>query len=101
MITHIPYSQVLDRLERFIRQNNPLFFEWYIGLSDQPAKTLFEVHMVDKSNDIWFYEDVPSASEAGKLQNYFLTMGCMGKKENNLNRKVYIYAFHRSVRKET
>ena len=77
MVTHIPYYQVLEKMERFIRKHDPLFFNWEIGITDHPEKSLFELYGVDRESDIWFFQDVPTSHEAEKILRYFLNLGCI------------------------
>ncbi|XOB40791.1 MAG: hypothetical protein ACKKMW_01870 [Candidatus Nealsonbacteria bacterium] len=45
---------------------------WYIGITSDPKKRLFEGHRVDEENGIWIYKTTESSSTARQIEDYFV-----------------------------
>lgn len=95
-ISVIPYYEVIDSIHGYILKNSYTYFDWYIGLTDNAEKTLFEEHKIDPGTDMWIFEEVPSNSDAHRIRKYFLNMGCAGGLMQNGKKIRYIYAYRRS-----
>jgi hypothetical protein len=96
IISVIPYYEVIDSIHCFILKNSCTYFDWFIGLTDNAEKTLFEDHKLNQGSDMWIYEEVPSDSDAFRIREFFLNMGCAGDLVYNSNKIQYIYAYRRS-----
>lgn len=48
------------------------FDAYFVGLSADPKKALFEDHMVDKDSDPWLYKQTLTFQAARTVQKYFL-----------------------------
>lgn len=95
-ISVIPYYEVIDSIHGYILKNSYTYFDWYIGLTDNAEKMLFEDHKLNQVSDMWIYEEVPSDSDAFRIREYFLNMGCAGGLIQNRKKVRYIYAYRRS-----
>lgn len=95
-ISVIPYYEVIDSIHGFILKNSYTYFDWYIGLTDNAEKTLFEEHKLNLGTDMWIYEEVPSNSDGCRIREYFLNMGCAGGLLRKEKKMRYIYAYRRS-----
>ena len=96
-ISVIPYYEVIDSIHGFILKNSHTYFDWYIGLTDNAEKMLFEEHKLNPDSDMWIYEEVPSDSDAFRIREYFLNMGCTGGLLRYPEKTRFIYAFRRSL----
>ena len=96
-ISVIPYYEVIDSIHGFILKNSYSYFDWYIGLTDNAEKMLFEEHQLNPASDMWIYEEVPSHSDAYRIREYFLNMGCAGGLHRNPKKTRYIYGYRRSL----
>ncbi len=97
-VSTIPYYKVIDSIDRFIRKNSYTYFDWFIGLTDNAEKMLFEDHRLNREKDSWIYEEVPDESDAKRIQNYFLNMGCVGGIFNDHKTNKFIYVYKRSLK---
>jgi len=95
-ISVIPYYEVIDSIHGFILKNSNTYFDWFIGLSENAEKMLFEEHKLHPAYDMWIYEEVPSGSDAFRIREYFLNMGCAGGLVQHQEKIRYIYAYRRS-----
>ncbi len=95
-ISVIPYYEVIDSIHGFILKNSCTYFDWYIGLTDNAEKMLFEEHKLSQLSDRWIYEEVPLDTDAFRIREYFLSMGCTGGLIRNQKKVRYIYAYKRS-----
>lgn len=48
---------------------------WYIGVTNDPRKQLFDEQQVHYENDSWIYRTATSEGEALQVQSYFLDFG--------------------------
>ena len=99
MITGIPllpYYQVIDFLDGFIRNNSYSYFEWFVGLAENPEKKVIEDHRINPRTDIWTYQEVPNTQDAVKIKEYFLNMGCVGGILDSSGNNCFIYIYRRS-----
>lgn len=53
---------------------------WYIGVTNDPRKQLFDEHQVHYENDAWIFRTATSEGEALQVQSYFLEFG-LGQSE--------------------
>jgi hypothetical protein len=97
-ISVVPYYEVIDSIHSFILKNSYTYIDWYIGLTDNAEEMLFEEHKLNQVSDMWIFEEVPHESDAFRIRDFFLNMGCTGGLVNNRNKIRYIYAFRRSAR---
>jgi len=96
-VLSIPYYKLIDSIDRFIRKNSYTYFDWFIGLTDNAEKTLFEEHKLNREKDSWIYEEVLNDSDAKRIQKYFLNMGCVGGVFNHHTTSKFIYVYRRSL----
>ena len=47
------------------------FFDYYVGITENPEEALFETHKVDRENDPWLYRQTVSSIAARTVQDYF------------------------------
>ena len=83
---------VMEILE-FIQMEGGQPMTWYIGVTDDPKRRLFDEHQVHYQNDGWIYRTAVSAVEAQRVKEYFLEYGLDGGKgsEHPDSRAVYVY----------
>jgi hypothetical protein len=91
------YSVQQIKFEIFgqIKEFGSQFDEWYVGISDDPTKALFEEHGVDREADIWLYKQALTFVACQTVQRYFLqnlkTDGIEVSSANEDTDCVYLY----------
>ena len=81
------------KIETYIKRDGSPYFSWYVGISENPEKRLFEEHYVAEDG-LWIYEFAPDSSAARRIESYFLnvlgTDGGLDKEEIDA-KGVYAY----------
>ena len=73
-------TETLIKIESYINRNGTPYHSWYVCISKDPEKNLFEEHYVAE-NGLWTYCFAPNSSAARRIKRYFLnvlgTDGCL------------------------
>lgn len=65
-------QQIKYDILAYIKEFGGDFSDWYVGISADPKKTMFEEHCVDQENDIWLYKQALTFTACKTIQDYFL-----------------------------
>lgn len=68
-------------------------FGWYVGISSDPKRRLFEDHNVDKQRGKWIWRKADSNAIARSAERYLLQMGCEGGTGGGDKKSLYVYAY--------
>lgn len=72
---------------------------WYVGITTNPRKQLFEGHNVDERGGAWLFRDAGCESTAKSIEAVFLKKGCKGGRGiGNDPHYVYAYKMTRTTR---
>lgn len=91
-------AQIKSDIHDFIRKGGGAYKEWYVGVTSDPEKRLFEEHNVDKAKDLWIYRTADSASIARSVEQYFIDLGCDGGPGGGDYTAKVVYAYKKSWR---
>lgn len=95
-------QQVKYELLAYIREFDPNFGNWYVGISDNPKRELFESHAVRDAGDPWLYKQLLTLRAARTVQAYFVehlkTKGLAPDTESEDFDCVYIYKINEHTR---
>jgi hypothetical protein len=65
-------QQVKYEFLAYMKEFDPVFSNWYVGLADQPKEALFDLHGVRNAEDPWLYKQLLTNRAACTVQNYFI-----------------------------
>ncbi len=65
-------QQIKYDILAYIKEFGGDFSDWYVGISADPKKTMFEEHRVHQDNDIWLYKQALTFTACKTIQDYFL-----------------------------
>ena len=74
---------------------------WYVGITTNPRKKLFEGHNVSERAGAWLYRDAGSESMAKDVEAIFLKRGCKGTNglgSGDSSHYIYAYKMTRTTR---
>ncbi len=95
-------QQVKYELLAYIKEFDPSFGNWYVGVSDDPKRALFETHAVRDADDPWLYKQLLTLRAARTVQAYFVahlkTKGQAPDTESEDFDCVYIYKINEHTR---
>jgi len=95
-ITETKVQQVIAEIEKYMRQFSGYYSDWYVGITEDPRKRLFEDHQVKEKGDLWIYQDCGSESNAREVEEYFLKKGCDGGTGGGDYKTTYAYAYKKN-----
>ena len=65
-------QQIKFEIYRYIKEYDPEFINWYIGISEYPKDTLVIDHNIDLEKGIWLYKQALSFRACKTIQKYFI-----------------------------
>ena len=69
---------------------------WYVGVTDDAQRRLFDEHQVHYQDDAWIYRTASSELEAQRVEEYFLEYGLDGGKGSRCPGSM-VYAYRKSI----
>ena len=89
------YDQIVAKINEHLGKSGRRYYsEFYIGVSNNAPKRLFEEHHVDRENSWWIYITAANANIAKEVELHYLELGMRGEENNHddTSRTVYCYA---------
>jgi hypothetical protein len=68
----VSVQQAKYELLAYIKEFDPAFSNWYVGVSGDPKRSLFECHGVQDAHDPWLYKQLLTNRAARTVQEYFV-----------------------------
>jgi hypothetical protein len=65
-------QQIKYELLGYIKEFDHSFENWFVGIAEDPKKTLADIHGLDLDTDRWIYKQALSFAAARAVQGYFL-----------------------------
>ncbi len=88
-------QQVKYEFLAYIKEFDPVFSNWCVGVADQPKQTLFDLHGVRDAEDPWLYKQLLTNRAARTVQEYFIehlkTAGAKATEQSEDVDCVYLY----------
>ncbi len=88
---------IVSEILEFIQAEGGPPSMWYIGVTDDAQRTLFNEHDIHCQNDAWIYRTAQSAIEAQRVEEYFLEYGLDGRKTGKQSGSLIVYAYRKSI----
>ena len=64
-------QQIKFEILAYIKEFDPDFSNWYIGISSNPKVVMREAHGVDEAHDAWFCKQAVSFRACETIRSYF------------------------------
>jgi hypothetical protein len=90
---------VMEMLE-FIQREGGHARMWYVGVTDDPRRRLFDEHQAHYLDDAWIYRMTATEDEARRVEEYFLAYGLLEAGGRWRPDSCAVYAYRKSVRTE-
>ena len=90
---------VMDILE-FIQMEGGHPRMWYIGITDDAQRSLFDEHQVHYQSDAWIYRTASTEMEAQRVVEYFLEYGLDGGKGGRRPGFPMVYVYRKGISSE-
>jgi len=83
-------------LEHIARDGSP-YESWYVGITSDPERRLFDEHGVDRTAKKWWtYDEFTSVDLARRVEKYFIEQGCDGEPGGGDEESKFVYAYKKT-----
>lgn len=90
----ISEEQIKKEIKEHIQNRGGSYSDWYVGISEEPRKRLFEEHGVNEKTDAWIYRQATSNKVARRIEKYFVdVLGTDGAPGGGDVNTIYVYAY--------
>lgn len=76
---------------------NDSYSSWYVGITNDVDRRLFQEHGVDKDNDTWVWCHANSKADAQTVEEHYLDLGMDGDTGGGNDDTTYVYAFKKNL----
>lgn len=75
----LSYKEIIDKFNHHLKKSGKRYYsEFYVGISKNAPKRLFEEHHVDMKTSWWIYETADSSDIAREVEKHYLQLGMRG-----------------------
>ena len=72
-------QKIIDDFKSYMNDQGGSYSKWYVGISKDAKKRLFDDHNVSEKAGSWIYDQATSSSIAREIEDYFVnTLGTDG-----------------------
>ncbi len=86
-------QQIVSEIDSHINKEGGPHNTWYCGITENPARRLFEEHNVSRENGWWINRDAGTDNVARTIEQHFLSKGCKGGPGGGDNNARHVYAY--------
>lgn len=87
-------EEIKKEIENYIQKCGGSYSDWYVGITEDPSRRLFEEHGVRKDTDAWIYRQTASHETARRIEEYLVgILGTDGGPGGGGQEAVYVYAY--------
>jgi hypothetical protein len=73
------YNEIVNQFDDHLKKSGKRYYsEFYIGISENAVRRLFEEHHVDMKNSWWIYTTAESSEVAREIEKHYLDLGMRG-----------------------
>lgn len=86
-------KQIIVEIDEHLKGSGKQYYsEFYVGVSNDAQKQLFEKHHVRKKGSWWIYRTASSPRVAREIEKHYLALGMRGNQKNDEGSMIYSYA---------
>lgn len=87
-------GQIIEEIETHMASVGGTYSEWFVGVSDKPKHTLFNVHKLRTTGDAWIARKAIDDLQAAEIEEYFRTVcKTRGQPDRGSIDHIYVYAY--------
>ena len=87
-------NSIISDFEKYVGTDN--YSDWYVGITNDIDRRLFNEHKVDKKQDKWIHSPADSKDVAQEVEEYFLNKGMDGDTGGGNDDTTHAYAFRKN-----
>lgn len=84
-------EKIIAEITSYLQTSN--YTGFYIGITNDVERRLFEEHKVSPKNGCWIYIEADSKSIAQDVEEYFLNEGMQGDTGGGNDDSTYVYCY--------
>ena len=65
-------QEIIGDIKKYVVNNGGRYPDWYVGITSDPRRRLFNDHNVDEQSDEWIYRQASSADVAREIEDHFI-----------------------------
>ena len=89
-------EKVTQEMYDHVQKCGGISSSWYVGLTNDPQRRLFEEHGVRRNGDACIFRTFSSNAEARKVENMFITLGASGGSGGGDWRSTTVYTYRKT-----
>ena len=89
-------QEIINNFLNYIQQHDGSWFDWYIGIAENPQERLFTDHNVQEQGGVWIFDQTTSSDQSRAIEKYFLDKGCDGGSGGGSSTSRYVYAYKKT-----
>ena len=86
-------NEVITSIEQHMSKYSRYYDEWYVGITNNPERRMFNEHNVYESEDRYICYDCEVHLTARSIEQYFLDKGCKGGHGGGDETSTFVYAY--------
>jgi len=88
---------ILMEMLEFMQKEGGQTKTWYVGITNDPRRQLFDEHQVHYQHDAWIYRTAASERESQHIQTFFLEYGLNEVTGDRGSDRRMVYAYRKSI----
>jgi len=93
MVTATPVAIAREFSRYMTKHGDRHYSEWYVGITNNAERRLFDEHAVDSNRNPWIYQYAATSDDARSIEAYFLDLGCQGGSGGGDDTSNIVYAY--------
>lgn len=88
------YHEIIEKVDQHLNKSGKNYYsEFYIGITNEPERRLFNEHGVSKEESWWIYIPANNAATARKVEQYYLNKGMRGGNGGGNDNSIFVYCY--------
>ncbi len=88
------YNNIIERIDEHLKNSGRRYYsDFYIGITNDPERRLFDEHNVKKDYMWWIYSKADNIEIARKVEKHYLDKGMRGGDGGGDDTSVYVYCY--------
>ncbi|MFQ5455061.1 MAG: hypothetical protein ACE5EA_02515 [Nitrospirota bacterium] len=89
-------EEIIEDFDEHIHRCGGNYSVWYVGITSNPDRSLFDKHSVNRERDAWIYYNCGVKRITQQVEEFFLRKGCNSATDSSDKSGNYVYAYKKS-----
>lgn len=88
------FNEIIQKIDQHLSNSGKSYYnEFYVGITNDPKRRLFEEHGVSKEDSWWIYVKADNAEIARNVEKHYLNEGMRGNDGGGNEDSCYVYCY--------